>query len=318
MTHQRFVTPGSPAVSVVVIGICGVGQMARCLDALQEQVGAPAFEPLVVYDPEIPDVPSLRESYPDVRFVANAGQRSPLELASAAMRCAQGSLILLTEDHCVPRPNWVRVMVEAASQGRAVIGGRVEIARGATSTDWAFYFVDFFRYARPVKEGAASSLTVCNACYRREQVEEIRDMWRTYFHETAVNRALQARFGALWLEPRSEVTMARHVRLRNAVMERYAFGRLFSCTRIEFVTGWQRICYILLTPALPALLLWRMASKALQSWSLTKAFLGACGPLVLMTLSWSWGEWLGYITGSHPTSLAVAPEIATNGMTKKS
>ena len=40
-----------------------------------------------------------------------------------------------------------------------------------------------------------------------------------------------------------------------------------------------------------------------------RGFLRAFVPLTLMVLWWSWGEWLGYVTGSYPSSLVVAPEI---------
>lgn len=298
-----------PAVTVAIVGICSADHIARCLDAVRDQEDAGEFDVVVVHDPHIRGVGPLRERYSDVRFVANEGQRTPLELASAAMAAARGDLILLTEDHCIPRPDWIRRMCDAQADGRAVVGGRVEIAPGSTATDWAFYYVDFFRYAAPVRRGAAPSLTVCNAAYRREHIQAVREIWSTYFHETAINEALRERFGELWLEPDSEVTMSRHVQLADAVYERYAFGRLFSCTRIEFVSGGRRLYYAVFSPLLPLLILGRMARKALRSAALTASFVRALGPLLLMTFAWSWGEWLGYVTGRHPRSLVVAPEI---------
>jgi hypothetical protein len=53
----------------------------------------------------------------------------------------------------------------------------------------------------------------------------------------------------------------------------------------------------------------RMMSKAFRSPKLAASFLRAIVPLKLMVLAWSWGEWLGYVTGEHPRSLVVAPEI---------
>ena len=296
-------------ITVAVVGICSAKHIERCLDAIAAQRDAPPFDVVVVHDPNIPGVAALADHYRDTRFLANEGQRTPLELASAAMGAATGDLILLTEDHCIPGSDWVRVMASAQASGRAVVGGRVEVSPGASATGWAFYFVDFFRYAAPVPHGPSPSLTVCNASYRRVHVEAVYDVWRRYFHETAINDALRERFGDLWMEPESEVTMGRHVKLRDAVYERYAFGRLFSCTRIEFVSPGRRLYYALFSPTLPLLLLGRMASKASRSAVLTKAFLRALGPLVLMTFSWSWGEWLGYVTGRQPRSLVAAPEI---------
>ena len=137
-------------VSVAIVSICSAAHTERCLRAVLRQGGAPPFDVVVAYDPHIPEMAALAERFSDVRFVANAGQRTPLELASRALQAASGGLVLLTEDHCVPAPDWVREMVSSQRPGRAVVGGRVEIGAGAsatatpTATDWAFYFVDFF------------------------------------------------------------------------------------------------------------------------------------------------------------------------------
>lgn len=302
-------------VSVAIVSICSAAHTERCLRAVLRQQGAPPFEVVVAYDPHIPEMAALAERFSDVRFVANAGQRTPLELASRALQAASGGLVLLTEDHCVPAPDWVREMVSSQRPGRAVVGGRVEIGAGAsatatpTATDWAFYFVDFFRYAGPVSEGPAPSLTVCNASYKRDELAEVRDAWGDSFHETAIHERLRGRFGSLWLCPRSSVTMERHVALRDALFERYAFGRLFGCTRVAYVSRGRRLYYALLSPLLPLLLMGRMAAKALQSATLVRGFLRSIVPLTGMVLCWSWGEWLGYVTGRPPHSLVVAPEI---------
>ena len=299
----------SDSVSVAVVGICSADHLARCLEALEAQEGAPPFDVVVAYDPGVPDVEALAERFPDVRLVSNAGQRTPLELASRALREAKGENILLTEDHCVPRPDWVRTMLAAQAPGRAVVGGRVETREDATATNWAFYFVDFFRYCDPVVEGPSPTLTVCNAVYKKSQLAEIDEVWRVYFHETAANDALRQRFGDLWLVPDSEVTMARNVRFGAAIYERYAFGRLFGCTRIRFCSPAKRVFYAIFAPALPLILMGRMARKGLLAPRLRRHFLRSLGPLVVMAVWWSWGEWLGYLTGRHPSLAEAAPEI---------
>ena len=175
-------------VSVAVVGICGAQHVERCLQSLARQLGAPPFDVVVVHDPHLDDIEELAQRWPKVRFASNEGQRTPLELASRALKEARGEIVLLTEDHCVARPDWVRTLVQAHSEaGRSVVGGVVQIASGASATDWAFYFVDFFRYARPAQRGASPTLTVCNVSYKREQLDAIRDVWETYFHETAIH-----------------------------------------------------------------------------------------------------------------------------------
>lgn len=135
-------------MSVTVVCICSAKHLLLCLDSLQQQQDAPHFDVIVAHDPEIPGIAELAKDYPDARFVSNEGQRTPLELAARAVHESTGDLILLTEDHCVPGPRWVRTMIDAQGDGRAVVGGRVEIAADVSAVDWAFYFVDFF--ATPV------------------------------------------------------------------------------------------------------------------------------------------------------------------------
>jgi hypothetical protein len=305
----------SSSVVVTVICICSANHLRRCLEALRAQRDAPDFDVIVAHDPQISGIDAVGQAFPEVRIVSNQGQRSPLELASRALKESKADLILLTEDHCIPSSNWVRAMVGAQHRARAVVGGRVETLPGASATDWAFYFVDFFRYAGPVAEGPSPTLTVCNVAYKRSELESVRDLWATFFLEPVVNDALRERFGLLWLHPDSEVTMARHVRFRDAIHERYAFGRLLGAARVVRCTPGRRLYYAVFAPALPPLLLGRMANVALRSRRLARLFLRSLGPLTLMVLAWSWGEWLGYLTGTLPRSLTVAPEIPRGGST---
>ena len=306
-------TDPGPAVdvTVAVIGICGVAHIGRCLDALAVQAGAPAFDVVVVFDPRLEGVYALEERFPDVRFVSNLEQRTPLDLAARAVRESTGDVVVLTEDHCVPERGWLACLVDALKPGRAAAGGAVEIAADADSLDWAFWFVDFFRYAPPIPEGPGASLTVCNVAYRRRDLDAIASVWETTFHETAVHREMADRFGSLWRAPGARVTMRRHVRFADALRERYAFGRLYGATRSTFIGRARWLTYAVLAPLLPVLLIGRMKLRALTTPGLRLPFVRALPALTGLVIAWSWGEWLGYVTRTEPASTAVAPEVET-------
>lgn len=303
MDHDKL---SFSTISVGIICMSGAQYLARCLDALRAQRNAPVFDVTAVCDPGIADLESVVQRFSTVRIVVNTGQRTPLELASRALRECKGDLILLTKDHCVPDPDWVRTMIDAQRAGRAAVGGRVEIAADASATEWAFHFVDFFRYAAPVAAAPAHVLTVCNVSYQRNQLEAIRSLWQEGFVEAAINGALRTRFGILWLEPSSAVTLSRPITLGDAVYERYAFGRLFGCSRVAVSGIGRRVFYALFAPTLPLLLMSRMASVGLRSRRNTAAFVRSLLPLTLMVIARAWGEWLGYLTGRAPRSIQPA------------
>jgi hypothetical protein len=262
----------------------------------------------VCYDPRLAGIDEVARRYPEARVSSHPAERSPLELSAAAVRLCETDLVLLTEDHCIPSPNWIRAMLAARAPGRSVVGGRIEIRSGAGAVDWAFYYVDFFRYAAPVIDGPSPTLTVCNVAYERAQLEAIRDLWSTSFEEPAVHNELRQRFGVLWLTSESEVTMRRSVSFGEGLRERYAFGRIFGHTRVAHISTSRRWLYAALAAALPLLLLGRMTAKAMRSSHLFVNYVRAFVPVLALVLCWSWGELLGYVTGRPPRRLTLAVE----------
>jgi hypothetical protein len=299
-------------VTVAVVGICGPAHLARCLRALDEQRGAPPFDVVVAVDARLPGMDEAAAAFRGrLTIVRTPGHENPVQLAGDALRSARGDVVLLTEDHCVPPAHWVRALCEGirGAPGAAVVGGGIDTDPDASALDWAFWFVDFFRYAPPVRAGTPPSLSVCNVAYRRAYLEALAPLWADGFHETAMHEAQRARFGALRVVPDATLRMRRRVGPGAALRERYAFGRLFGCTRLAHVGAGRRLAYLLLTPALPALLMARMAARALPEPSLRVRFVRAMPILAALVLAWSWGEWLGYLTGRLPRDLTTAPEI---------
>lgn len=308
-------TPGSSpvasaeSVTVAVIAMCGAKLLAKCLDALSQQVDAPPFELIVVYDPRLTGIESVGGQFPNVRVICNSGQRTPLQLVPRALAEAGGEIILLTKDHCAPDRNWARAHVAAQQQrGRGAIGGVMQSSPDADALGWAVFFLDFFRYIEPQTPRPADTLTVCNVSYRKSQLEAVRPVWKTIFHESAVNEALREQFGPLWLESRAAVTMERRVSLRDIVRERYAFGRSFGATRLEYASTMMRVVFILLCPIVPLIVMGRMLAVVARKPRHLPSFCRSIAYIVILLFAWTWGEWLGYVTHRRPREFGLAPE----------
>ena len=300
---------GGDTITVIVVAICSLERLRLLLEALRNQDAAPAFDVVVAADPNLGDLDHIRADFPEMQILARSGCRTPIELTTLGLDAARGARILLTEDSCLPKSNWVNALSGTAWQGRAAVGGVVEPGVSASPAMWAFYYVDFFRYMRPATAGVSPSLSVCNVAYHRSQLDEIEKIWATGFHETEIHRVLQQKFGPLYLWPDAEVRVRRNVRFGDAVYERYAFGRLFGATRVAHAGWGRRLYYLAFSPALPLLLLGRMTARAASNPEARAMFAKALPSLATMILAWSWGEWLGYLTQKRPRRITTAPEV---------
>jgi len=297
------------SVTVVVVAICSLQNIERTLSALRGQLGAPSFDIVVAADPRLGSLEKLRIAFSDVRFFSRDGCRTPIELAALGLKAARGDRILLTEDSCLPDPYWVRSLAHSPSVGRGAVGGVIEAGESASAAMWAFYYVDFFRYMSPSASGESPTLSVCNVAYRRADLNEIYDLWKDGFLETDVHNALREKFGPLEICTDAIVRVRRNVRFRDAVYERYAFGRLFGSARVAHATRRRRAYYGVFAPALPVLLMGRMTAKAALNPQARGKFVKSLPSLVTMIAAWSWGEWLGYVTSKRPRRITTAPEI---------
>lgn len=265
---------------------------------------------IIAAAPRLGELSRIRQAFPDVRIKIDPAVMSPIDLAAMAVTAAQGDVILLTEDHCVPDREWVGSLTRTIQRNGSAVGGAVDPLEPETMTpfDWAFYFVDFYRYRTPLTAGIADALSECNVAYRRSSLEALDEPWRTSFHETRIHIALAQQGSPLWIEPRASVRAGRRVHRSDALRERYAFGRYYGYRRIEHPHHHTRVWFALGSPLLPLVLLARMARASARDDYLSRRFLRSLPDLAALVLAWSFGEMLGYVTARGPRTMEAAPE----------
>lgn len=297
-----------------MVSICGSDRLAACLAALAGQRNAPSFEIVVAGVGARLGGERLRSLHRNVIWVS--APPSPPLLAAAAVGAARGAIVLLTEDHCEPGPDWVRrlhaaVAGSAGGPGPGAAGGPVAFgeAEGA-GLEWAFHFSDFAAHVPPVAGGAARSLSVCNVAYRRATLERLRTEWGEALHETRLHDAIRRRVGPLVMVPDAPVVSWRRVRLADALRERYGLGRIYAAVRFEDAPARLRWLRALATPALPPLLMVRLARRSRRIPEGKRRLLLCLPQLAGLVLAWSLGEAVGLLTGRAPLSVRMAPEPA--------
>lgn len=301
--------PASAPLSVVVVTVEGAARLRTCLTALTRQ--SEATEIIVPWDSTHGNPGRLQAEFPTVQFLPLGPRRlTYAQLRAKGVERAAGEIIATTEDHFVPAPEWCRRILEAHRAPHAAIGGAVEKQTPDTTLSWAFYLADYLRYLDP-PEGPSHSLTDGNVSYKRPALAAIRNVWGTEFHEDLVHAALAGIGESIWLSPKIVARQSRTLTLRQAVRDRYAFGRLFGSTRVQGRGALQRAGLALLCPLVPGLLLARIAAHLRRTRRYTLAGLRAFPALVLISTVWAWGEFVGTVTTRPEESLTARPHAAT-------
>ena len=290
-------------LSVVVVTLVDAVHLASCLTALAQQSTAARFEMIVPADKKLGDISKLQNDYPAVKFIKLDGTHTYAELRAIGTHHACGRLLAVTEDHCLPDPDWVDNIVNEHAGPHLAIGGTVEKEAPDKALNWAVYFLDYLRYMPPVDGHETHELTDLNVSYKMDALHKITDVWQTEFHEPNVHAALERLGGSLWLSPNIRVHQRRNLTLGHALWDRYAFGRLFGSTRVTGVALGKRLVYAALTPALPALLVMRLVKHIRAKQSHGREFLGALPAIILLATAWAWGEFVGYLTGKSEATL---------------
>jgi glycosyltransferase involved in cell wall biosynthesis len=101
---------GAPLASIVIPTFNGKSRIGNCLDSLVRQTTGRDVEILVVDDGSSDNTASVVRSYSSVRLISqsNAG---PAAARNRGAREAQGTILLFTDDDCVPMPDWLEAML---------------------------------------------------------------------------------------------------------------------------------------------------------------------------------------------------------------
>jgi len=146
------------------------GLLPRLVNALEGQVGAPAFEVVLVDDGSSDDTWATIEqlaaaSSLPVRGVQMPSQSGPAAARNAGWRAATGDLIAFTDDDCVPQPEWLATLATALSAS--------DIAQGCTLPDPAqLHLLGPFARTMDVRSETGYYQT-CNVAYRRATLDAV-------------------------------------------------------------------------------------------------------------------------------------------------
>lgn len=287
-----------PEISVVIASVNGLPYPLDCLQALSDQRGGVSCE-VILADCTGPEtVRVVRERFPEVRVLAFDEQKSVPWLRSVGIRAARASLVAVTEDHCVPRPDWLSRLVDGVERtGWAAVGGGVENDSTERLVDWSVYFCEYSGLMSPVPEGPTGTIPGMNVVYDMKQLAPVREVFAEGLWENFLHDRLRAAGYSIGLDPRVVVGHKKRFTVRMFLAERFHYSRAFGGFRVKGQGLLRRLGWAAAMPLLPALVVARVSRNVISRRRNIRWFVPSLPLIVLFSVAWAIGELVGYLAG---------------------
>lgn len=243
----------------------------------------------------------LASDYPEIVFIGCGKDTSLPEMRTIAFEASHGSIVAVTEDHCVPSAGWLRHIMNAFNTGGAdvaAVGGPVDNGVTDSGLDWATFLCEYSFFFPPVAEGPTGILPGMNVAYRREVLlaanrsDLTQGFWETTLHGQLLSNGGKLISGnAILMHHCKKFSFGLFAR------QRYIYSRYFAGLRAANWSMPKRAAMACASMALPPLLLWRVLSASRRK-GLLREFAVAFPSLAVLVFVWAFGESVGAIAGT--------------------
>lgn len=240
--------------------------------------------------------PEAYAQWPSTRIVLCPSGSTVPAMRLAGVRAATAPLIALTEDFCAPTEGWAETLLEARGRVDAPVLGGPITRRAGSASDWALTLAEYGRFFRREPEGEVADLCSINVAYDADHLRRALPPGATGVYEVELHALLRSRGDRFWRLPLAVMYDENKCPLAKAARAQYHHGRLFSSGRVQEQGLLLRLARCAIAPAVPAVLLNRIAREATAAGHAAEMWRAAPALLILLG-AWSAGEAIGSLFG---------------------
>ncbi len=292
---------GSPELSVIIASYNARGTIEMCLDSLRLQQSSRTFETILVDSSTDGTAELVRQRYPEVQLITSTSRLFCGSARNVGLKVAQAPIIAFLDADCFVERGWVDAVLEAQRTPHYLISGVVLNGTPDHPVAWAYYFCEFSHWLpggaiREIPEAAG-----CCLSFKREAFEAYGPFLKgTYSSDTAFHWRAWRDGHKVYLDPSIRIfhQTLYNVReyLSHVAFHRRSYARVKVRENRLGLVG--RLGHVVLTPALPFLLLTAIGTRVAQSRLFSREFLRYLPLLFAGLCARAWGEFLGFlITG---------------------
>ncbi len=290
----------APLLSVILATPNGYLTIRKTVSHLRSQTAISSLELVVVAPSQaLPDleVEQLNDfacyQVVEIQAFQSIGQAN-----AAGIRRATASIIALAEDHCFPDPQWAERLIAAHQGPWAAVGPGVRNANPNTAVSWADLFIGYGPWLTPSHSREAEFLPGHNTSYKREVLMGYADQLDPMMEaETVLHWDLREKGHRLYMESTASVAHTNFSLWTSWIPAQFYNGRLFAGARSRQKTLPWRMVFVLGSPLIPGVRLWRIWT-GLFSKELKIRFFASLPALIIGLAIDGVGQMVGYALGT--------------------
>jgi hypothetical protein len=239
----------------------------------------------------------VQSRYPGVVHLTEPGG-SILRMRQAGLVAAQGDVVAITEDHCVPPPDWLSRHLAAHQEHPevAAVGGPVTNGATGSLVDWAIFMQNHARWFPPLPSGERHDVDRSNVSYKRRVLPGgvSPDGWdEPYFDDQLI-----ARGERYWLDAGNVLSHDQSFGLRGTLAIEFNVGRSVAGLQTRNgLTGRRRLKRLATSPLIAAVNMRAVLRVVLNRRVYPRAALASIPLIVLLSVALAAGFFTGYAAG---------------------
>ncbi len=233
-----------------------------------------------------------------VRFVPISAPISIAQARAAGIFAARAPIVVLSENHSFPAPDWAEVLIRAHQNSWIAVGPAVTSGNSKSIISWALHFIAYGQWSDPVQAGVVEDLPGHNSSYKREilirydsQLAALLEA-ETILHGDLINKGWQ-----LYLEPKAKTVHFSSIKFSVGIQELYHYGRMFGAARARRWNYLRRFFFACGAGFIPWVRLQRILRDIQRSprRDLLPSVLPA---MIVLLIASAAGELIGYLFGT--------------------
>jgi hypothetical protein len=290
---------GKPDISIVIVSLGGLADLAIALPGLGQQTIASQIELIFVAGPgRITQSELLALSgFHSVRLVEKAGISNRGRDASAGIAVATAPYVGLHENHTRAEPETYERVLAAFDEVTGAVCPVIYAANSEMVWGRAMYSVAHGHSAPPVTKDPKPFLVLHSSVYRRDFLQQAGERLE---HEGELQAELVQQGLQLKFVPGTVVWHVNEARPYWVVADIFQLARVFAFGRAKGMGKSERMVRALASPAIIAISVIRILQTARRSPESSLRFLTSIPVHVIAGITFGVGETIGYFDKKNP------------------